>query len=81
LKGIRADEIVSATGDLRVASGNQSAEAVAPVFGVGGSQLADGRGRSRQALTKTPDADSLQTSLGASSASPVCAPSCRGMDS
>ena len=57
-------EIVNATGDLRVASGNLSADAVAEAFGVSLSQLADWLGRSRQALHKTPDADSVQNELG-----------------
>jgi len=60
----QVNEIVNATGDLRAASGNLSAEAVAPVFGVSVSQLADWLGRSRQALNKTPDADSIQNELG-----------------
>jgi hypothetical protein len=60
----QVSEIVKATGDLRAASGNLSAEAVASVFGVSLSQLADWLGRSRQALNKTPDADSVQTELG-----------------
>jgi Protein of unknown function (DUF2384) len=56
-------EIVEATGDLRVANGKLSAAAVAPVFGVSLSQLADWLGRTRQRLNKTPDADSLQDDL------------------
>src|SRR5258708_6832789 len=51
-------EVVEATEDLRVANGNLSAAAVAAVFGVSLSQLAGWLGRSRQALSKTPDADS-----------------------
>jgi hypothetical protein len=60
----QVNEIVNATGDLRVASGNLSAEAVASVFGVSVSQLAGWLGRSRQSLNKTPDADSVQNELG-----------------
>ena len=60
----QVNEIVNATADLRAASGNLSAEAVAPVFGVSVSRLADWLGRSRQALNKTPDADSVQNELG-----------------
>jgi hypothetical protein len=57
-------EIISATGDLRAGNGNLSAAAVAPVFGVSISQLAEWLGRSRQALAKTPDAESVQNELG-----------------
>lgn len=60
----RVNAIVNATGDLRVATGNLSAGAVASAFGVSMSQLADWLGRSRQALNKTPDADSVQNDLG-----------------
>lgn len=58
VKGVR-----TATADLRVANGNLSADRVAKLFGVSLSQLAGWLGRSRQALTKTPDADSLQNEL------------------
>jgi hypothetical protein len=55
--------VVAVTADLRVAKGNLSAERVAKLFGVSMSQLAAWLGRSRQALSKTPDADSLQNEL------------------
>jgi hypothetical protein len=55
--------VMAATADLRVANGNLSAERVAKLFGVSLSQLAAWLGRSRQALFKTPDADSLQNEL------------------
>jgi Protein of unknown function (DUF2384) len=55
--------VMAATADLRVAKGNLSAERVAQLFGVSLSQLAAWLGRSRQALSKTPDADSLQNGL------------------
>jgi hypothetical protein len=55
--------VVTATADLRVVKGNLSAERVAKLFGVSLSQLAAWLGRSRQALSKTPDADSLQNEL------------------
>src|ERR1035438_6021945 len=55
--------VAAATADLRVANGNLSAERVAKLFGVSLSQLATWLGRSRQALSKTPDADSLQNEL------------------
>lgn len=57
-------ELLKATADLRIASGNLSAAAVAKVYGVSISQLADWLGSSRQAVTKTPDANSLQNGLG-----------------
>ena len=55
--------LVEATADLRAAGGNLSADAVAAVFGVSLNQLAGWLGRTRQALSKTPDADSLQDNL------------------
>ena len=55
--------VMAATVDLRVANGNLSAERVAKLFGVSLSRLASWLGRSRQALSKTPDADSLQNEL------------------
>lgn len=55
--------VMAATADLRVANGNLSAERVAKLFGVSLSQLAVWLARSRQALSKTPDADSLQNEL------------------
>ena len=56
--------IVSASSDLRVENGNLSAQAIASVFGLSLNALAKILGRTRQALTKTPDADSLQNELG-----------------
>jgi hypothetical protein len=56
-------EVLQATQDLRVANGKLSAEAVADAFGLKLSQLARWLGRTRQALNKTPDADSLQDEL------------------
>jgi len=55
--------LVESTGDLRVANGNLSAAAIAKVFGISLNQLARWLGRTRQALSKTPDADSLQNDL------------------
>ena len=57
--------LVGATADLRAAGGNLSADAVAAAFGVSLNQLAGWLGRTRQALSKTPDADSLQDNLAA----------------
>jgi hypothetical protein len=57
-------EIIDSTRDLRAASGNLSATAIASAFGVSINQLAVWLGRTRQAICKTPDADSLQNELG-----------------
>ena len=59
----RVKEVLQSTEDLRVANGNLSAASIATAFGVSLSQLADWLGRTRQALNKTPDADSLQNQL------------------
>ncbi len=56
--------VTAATADLRVANGNISADRVAKLYGVSMSQLAGWLGRTRQAVGKTPDADSLQSALG-----------------
>src|SRR5437016_4248801 len=56
-------EVIESSRDLRVANGNLSANAVASAFGVSLNQLAGWLGRSRQALSKTPDSDSLQNGL------------------
>ena len=59
----RIAEVVKATQDLRTSGGNISAEHVANLYGVSVNQLANWLGRSRQAISKTPDADSLQPAL------------------
>ena len=56
--------VATATADLREGNGNLSAVRVAKLFGVSVSQLAGWLGRSKQAVSKTPDADSLQAALG-----------------
>ncbi len=56
--------VIESTADLREANGNLSASRVAKVFGVSLSQLAEWLRKSKQALSKTPDADSLQEPLG-----------------
>lgn len=56
-------ELLKATEDLRVENGKLSATAIARAFGVSVNELAGWLGRSRQAVTKTPDADSLQSEL------------------
>jgi len=57
-------EIVQATQDLREANGNLSVKNVAPLFRLSLRELAQLLGRTPQALSKTPDADSLQDALG-----------------
>jgi len=59
----RVKGIVSASSDLRVENGNLSAVTIARVFGFSLNALAQLLGRTRQALNKTPDADSLQNEL------------------
>lgn len=56
-------EVIAATRDLRLDNGNLSAERIGKLYGVSMSELARLLGRSRQALGKTPDADSLQPEL------------------
>lgn len=56
--------VMESTADLRESNGNLSAVRVAKVFGVSLSQLAGWLGRTKQAMSKTPDADSLQEPLG-----------------
>lgn len=59
----KVKKVIQATEDLRTKSGKLSADKVAPVFGMSVAQLAALLGRTRQALSKTPDADSLQPLL------------------
>jgi len=56
-------QVIETTQDLRVASGKLSAGRVAKLFGVSLNKLASWLGRSRQTVSKTPDADSLQPAL------------------
>ena len=56
--------VATATADLREGNGNLSAVRIARLFGVSRSQLAGWLGRTKQAVSKTPDADSLQAALG-----------------
>ncbi|MEO8426056.1 MAG: antitoxin Xre/MbcA/ParS toxin-binding domain-containing protein [Verrucomicrobiota bacterium] len=56
--------VMESAADLREANGNLSAARTAKVFGVSLSQLAGWLGRTKQAVSKTPDADSLQETLG-----------------
>ncbi len=56
--------VLAATKDLRLPNGNLSAVRVAKLYGISLSQLAAWLGRTKQGLSKTPDADSLQSALG-----------------
>lgn len=56
--------VLAGTADLRMANGNLSADRVAKLYGIPLSQLAEWLGRTKQAVSKTPDADSLQDALG-----------------
>jgi hypothetical protein len=55
--------LVAATADLRSESGRLSAQRVADCFGLPKSDLARLLGRSRQAISKTDDAESSQAGL------------------
>ena len=55
--------VIESTADLRASSGKLSADAVAAAFGFSVAELATLLERSRQAVSKTPDADSLQPAL------------------
>lgn len=58
-------EVIAATAPLRAGSGRLSARAVARTFGLSVAELAKLLGRSRQALSKTDDAESIQPALTA----------------
>lgn len=60
----KAKGVMTATADLRERNGNLSAVRVAKLYGVSLSQLAGWLDRTKQAVSKTPDADSLQAALG-----------------
>ena len=55
--------VIDSTAHLRVPSGKLSASKVAEAFGLSVAELAALLGRNRQAVSKTPDADSLQPQL------------------
>lgn len=55
--------VLAATADLRTGSGRLSAQRVAGVFDVSSAELAKLLGRSRQAVSKTDDAESIQRGL------------------
>ncbi len=56
-------EVIAATADLRAESGRLSAKLVADAFGLSVAELSQLLERSRQAVSKTPDAESLQPLL------------------
>lgn len=60
----RMKAVMESTADLRGSNGNLSATRVAKLFGISVSQLANWLGRSKQTISKTPDAESLQEELG-----------------
>lgn len=55
--------VIEATSDLRAESGRLSAVLVAEAFGIAVAEVARSLGQSRQAVSKTPDAKSLQRGL------------------
>ena len=55
--------VISATSDLRAGSGRLSAKRIAAAFGLSVAELAKQLGRSRQAVSKTDDAESIQEGL------------------
>src|ERR1700733_3570501 len=59
----KAKRVIDATADLRATSGKLSAINTAEAFGLSAAELAALIKRSRQAISKTPDADSLQPLL------------------
>ena len=59
----KAKRVFAATADLRAPSGKLSAINTAEAFGLSVAELAALIGRTRQAVSKTPDADSLQLLL------------------
>jgi hypothetical protein len=56
--------VMATTKALRLSNGNLSAQRVAQLYGISLSRLAAWLGRTKQALSKTPAADSLQKTLG-----------------
>ncbi len=57
-------EVVRSTGRLRGPHGKLSAKAIAKLYGISLAQLAAWLERSRQTVSRTPDADSIQDQLG-----------------
>jgi hypothetical protein len=59
----RIEQVVASTRDLRTRKGNLSAQRIANLYNISLSKLANWLGCSRQALSKTPDADAVQNAL------------------
>lgn len=59
----RIEKVLAATRDLRAGNGNLSAHLIADLCGISLSELGRWLGRSRQALSKAPEAESLQDAL------------------
>ena len=60
----KVKDVMTVTADLREGNGKLSAVRVAKLYQVSLSQLAGWLGRTKQSVSKTPDADSLQNALG-----------------
>jgi hypothetical protein len=60
----RIEQVLAATHDLRLGNGNLSAGNIAELYGISLSELGKWINRSRQALNKTPGAESIQNALG-----------------
>jgi hypothetical protein len=60
----KVKRVIAATSDLHASSGKLSATKVAEAFGLSVADLAALIGRSRQAVSKTPDSDFVQPLLG-----------------
>jgi hypothetical protein len=56
-------KVLEATKDVRTSKGKLSAELLAALYGVTLAELARWLGRTKQSISKTPDADSLQNDL------------------
>ena len=59
----KMNRVLEATKDVRTSSGKLSAELLAALYGVTSAELARWLGRTKQSISKTPDADSLQADL------------------
>lgn len=59
----RIEKVLATTRDLRAGNGNLSAHRIADLYGISRSEFGRWLGRSRQSLSKTPEAESLQDTL------------------
>src|SRR5258708_18180273 len=59
----KMQKVLSATKDLREQRGRLSAKLIADLYGINQAELARWLGKQKQAVFKTPDADSLQNTL------------------